>query len=60
MGPTKSSLFGEIEILAPESQMMENVDSFFMAFRNLAGACKAIRKQEGARSKVEEALQSEC
>ena len=60
MGPTKSSLLGEIEILAPESQIIEKVDSFFIAFRNLAGTCKAIQNQEGARSKVEEVLQSEC
>ena len=39
--------------------MMANVDSFFMAYRNLDGACKAIRKQEGVRSKVQESLQSE-
>ena len=47
MGLSKLSLFGEIEMLEPESQMMTNIDSFFMAFRNLAGACKAIQKQEG-------------
>ncbi len=58
-GPTKSALLGEIEMLAPESQMMENVDSLAIAFRNLAGACRAILKQEGARSTLGDALQSE-
>ncbi len=60
MGPTESSLFVEIEILAPESQMIENVDSFFIACRNFAGACRAILKHEGANSMSGETLQSEC
>ena len=51
IGPTKSSLLGDMDMLAPESQMIENVDSLFRAFRNLAGACKAMRKQEGAKAK---------
>ena len=60
IGPTKSSLFGEIDMLAPESQMTEKVDSFFKAFRNLAGACKAVLKHDGENSKSGEVLQSEC
>jgi hypothetical protein len=46
-GPTKSSLSGEIEMLAPESQMMEKQDSFRRALRNRAGACITILKHEG-------------
>lgn len=58
-GPTKSSLLGDIEMLAPESQIIENVDSLASAFRNLVGDCNAILKQEGERSTSGEALQSE-
>jgi hypothetical protein len=39
-------------MLAPESQMIEKVDSFFIALRNFAGACKTMRKQDGAYSKL--------
>ncbi len=60
MGPTKSSLFGEIEMLAPESHVTEKVLSFFKAFLNLAGACKAMRKQAGAKPKRGDSLQSGC
>ena len=47
-------------MLAPESQIIEKVDSFFMAFRNLAGACSAVLKDEGVSSKSVESLQSGC
>jgi hypothetical protein len=53
-----ASLLGEIEMLAPESQIIEKVDSFFIALRNFAGACKTMRKQDGANSKSGDVLQS--
>jgi hypothetical protein len=36
-GPTKSALLGEMEMLAPESQMSEKVDSFLHCVLKLAG-----------------------
>ena len=41
MSPIKSSLFGEIVTLAPESQMMGNVASEGKELRNRLGAWRA-------------------
>ena len=58
-GPNADVIVWRDQDAGARAQMIEKVDSFFMAFRTLTGACKAIRKQEGSRSKVEEVLQSE-
>ena len=38
ISPTKSSLFGDMVTLAPESRITGKVDSFERAFRNRIGA----------------------
>jgi hypothetical protein len=46
-------------MLAPESQMIEKVDSLFKELQNLEGTCKATQKHDGESASSGEVLQSE-